>query len=398
MAKEEHLAKLREGVEAWNNWRDEAIGVLPDLSEADLQLADLSGADLSSTRLHSAKLDGTNLSNAVLRDAILSGTGLGRAILYTADLQGALLRRSNLSRAKLTGAILCRADLLNANLSGANLREANLCRATFHRANLRGANLSGADLSGANLRSADLSGADLSGANLRHTHLRRTVFANTDLSSVTGLESCYHYSTSAIDHTTLERSGPLPLSFLRGCGLSDIFIDYIPSIFGHGIEFYSCFISHNSEDKQFARAIHDHLQGKGIRCWLDEKQILPGEDIYEEIDRGIKLWDQTILVCSENALKKSWWVDHEIKKTLRKEQQLMKERGKKTLAMVPITIDDFVFSDDYDAGIKSEILSRKVADLRQWKDRDSFEAGMEQVIQALRADENKKEEPPSPKL
>ena len=33
---EEHLAKLNEGVEAWNKWREENREIMPDLSEADL--------------------------------------------------------------------------------------------------------------------------------------------------------------------------------------------------------------------------------------------------------------------------------------------------------------------------------------------------------------------------
>jgi len=31
------------------------------------------------------------------------------------------------------------------------------------------------------------------------------------------------------------------------------------------------------------------VQGRGIRCWLDEKQKLPGDDIYEQVERGIWL-------------------------------------------------------------------------------------------------------------
>ena len=31
------------------------------------------------------------------------------------------------------------------------------------------------------------------------------------------------------------------------------------------------------------------VQGRGVRCWLDEKQMLPGDDIYEQVDRGIRL-------------------------------------------------------------------------------------------------------------
>ena len=66
-------------------------------------------------------------------------------------------------------------------------------------------------------------------------------------------------------------------------------------------EFYSCFISYSHEDKLFARRLHGALQGRGVRCWLDEKQMLPGDDIYEEVDRGIRLWDKVLLCCSRHS-------------------------------------------------------------------------------------------------
>jgi uncharacterized protein YjbI with pentapeptide repeats len=56
MANEEHLARLKQGVEAWNTWRDNNHEVQPHLEEAhlarvflrevNLSKADLSGADL----------------------------------------------------------------------------------------------------------------------------------------------------------------------------------------------------------------------------------------------------------------------------------------------------------------------------------------------------------------
>jgi hypothetical protein len=52
------------------------------------------------------------------------------------------------------------------------------------------------------------------------------------------------------------------------------------------IEFFSCFISYSHIDKPFAERLFDTLQGRGIRCWLDEEQMLPGDDIYEHVDRG----------------------------------------------------------------------------------------------------------------
>ena len=132
--------------------------------------------------------------------------------------------------------------------------------------------------------------------------------------------------------------------------------------------------------------MYDYLQGKGIRCWLDEKQLVPGDDIMDEIDRGIQIWDKTILCCSENSLRARWWVNHEVEKALQKEKRLMEERKEKVLAMIPVRTDDFVFSDDFDSSYKSEIIRRHVGDFRDWKERDSFEAAADALIKALRLD------------
>src|SRR5712691_9569131 len=115
-----------------------------------------------------------------------------------------------------------------------------------------------------------------------------------------------------LDHRTLAKSGQLPLAFLRGCGLPDKLIDYLPSLLNEAIQFYSCFIAYDHTDKDFARRLYDTLQGRGIRCWLDEKQLRPGDDIHEEVDRGIRLWDKVLsrrtTLCSKTArsLSRPW--------------------------------------------------------------------------------------------
>ena len=65
----------------------------------------------------------------------------------------------------------------------------------------RGRSHAEADLGGANLRRADLSGADLRGANLYET-----IFADLDLSSCKGLESCCHVGPAP--STTARCSAP----------------------------------------------------------------------------------------------------------------------------------------------------------------------------------------------
>jgi hypothetical protein len=69
MANENHLAKLKEGVAAWNDWRRKAKPS-PDLSGANLSRADLSRADLSKTILGYTIFADCDLSETKGLDAI----------------------------------------------------------------------------------------------------------------------------------------------------------------------------------------------------------------------------------------------------------------------------------------------------------------------------------------
>jgi len=177
----------------------------------------------------------------------------GRVDLRGADLSETILSDTDLSEAWINRAILEDANLTRANLSWADLSEANLSWA-----DLSEVNLNGAIPIRANLGEADLSGA----------YLSETIFANVDLSQAIGLDTCGRSGPSVIDHRTLARSGPLPISFLRGVGLPDNFIQYLPSLLNQPFQFYSCFISYSTKDQQFADRIHADLQNKGIRCWF----------------------------------------------------------------------------------------------------------------------------------
>ena len=149
--------------------------------------------------------------------------------------------------------------------------------------------------------------------------------------------------------------------------------------------------------------MHDALQGRGIRCWLDEKQLLPGDDIYEQVDRGIRLWDKILLCCSEHSLT-SWWVDDEIDRAFDKERRLMEERrqelqGRKVLALVPLNLDGYLLSGKWRSGKAKSVTARLAADFTDWAQNNAkFEAQLESVVSALRLDEQVREKVPPPQL
>jgi hypothetical protein len=274
---------------------------------------------------------------------------------------------------RLENSSLLRPDLSGVDLSGLNLTGANLLGAQLLLTDLTGANLTGADLG-----VAVLIGTGLRGAKLTRASLALTVFAFTDLSKAEGLAQCKHSAPSIIDFETLQMSGPLPVAFLRGVGLPDHLIEYLPSLLNEAIQYYSCFISYSSKDKRFAERLHRDLQSKGVRCWFAPHHMRIGAKIIDAIDEAIRLRDKVLLILSEGAIA-SDWVEGEVTRALEE------ERTRKQVVLFPVRLDDAVMetSEGWARLLRGQ---RNIGDFTGWKEHDSYQKSFERLMRDLRVE------------
>jgi hypothetical protein len=362
MANRDQLAILRSGVNDWNAWKLAHPAETPDLNQVDLAEINLSGANLKGARLIEA-----NFNRADLSQVNLSGANLNRA----------QLNKTNLNRAQLHG----------VNIRAAQLREAQLndiqaSGADFSRAHLNAARLVGANLIGANLTAADLSQADLSQTDFSFVALSRTIFVGTDHSTVIGLELCVHHAPSTLDEYTIRKSGQLPLTFLRGVGLPDRVLNYLPLP-----QFYACFLSYSTKDQAFAERLYNDLQEQGVRCWYAPEDIQGGKKIYEQIDEAIRLHDKLLLILSEASIA-STWVEHELRRARRREVR----EGRRVL--FPIRLIDYealrdweLFDADTGKDLATEIREYFIPDFSPWKqDHHAYQRSFDHLLRDLRAE------------
>jgi hypothetical protein len=335
MTNKEHVKILEQGVEAWNEWREEYPDIRPNLFEADLAHHQLAKA---------------NFADADLGSANLSGTDLSAANLIYARLVLANLENANLNSANLGGA-----DLLMTNLSNASLNGANLLLAKFRTTNL-------------------------AGARLTDTRVHRTTFADMDLSNVQGLETVRHDGPSMIGIETFYKSkGNIPEVFLRGCGVPEDFITYAHFLVINPIEYYSCFISHSSKDKKFVDRLHADLQAKNIRCWYAPEDLKIGDKFRIRIEESIRIYDKVMIVLSENSIR-SAWVEEEVEAALERERQ---HPG--STVLFPIRLDGTVMTTNQPWAASLRRI-RHIGDFSRWKNHDSYQKAFDRLLRDLKSE------------
>ena len=168
---------------------------------------------------------------------------------------------------------------------------------------------------------ANLNGTNLEDTNFRSAQCGWTVFANLDLSTVEDLDYVIHRGPNTIGIDTLYKSqNKIPESFLLGCGIPQILIDYLPSLTGKAITFYSCFISYSHRDEEFTKRLHSRLREANLRVWYAPEDIQGGKKLREQIYTAIEYHDKLLLVLSDHSIY-SDWVMTEIRRTRKLEKE-----------------------------------------------------------------------------
>lgn len=68
----------------------------------------------------------------------------------------------------------------------------------------------------------------------------------------------------------------------------------------------SVFLSHNSQDKLFARRLASDLRSAGAKVWIDEAEIQLGDSLIDKISRGIDSTDYLAVILSPSSVKSKW--------------------------------------------------------------------------------------------
>lgn len=95
------------------------------------------------------------------------------------------------------------------------------------------------------------------------------------------------------------------------------------------------FLAHASEDKAVVRSLHHRLVQSGVRAWMDEVDLLPGQDWQSEIARVLAESDFVIACISRNSVRKNGYVQKELRTAL----GLQAARSPGSIYLIPVVLD-----------------------------------------------------------
>lgn len=96
------------------------------------------------------------------------------------------------------------------------------------------------------------------------------------------------------------------------------------------------FLCHASEDKAQVRSAYELLQQAGLDPWLDEKDLLPGQDWESEIPRALKSSAAVLVFLSKTSVSKRGYVQREFRLAF----DALQEIPQGQVFVIPVKLDD----------------------------------------------------------
>jgi hypothetical protein len=96
------------------------------------------------------------------------------------------------------------------------------------------------------------------------------------------------------------------------------------------------FLCHSSSDKPAVRALHAQLLRDDIAPWLDELDILPGQNWDSEIRKAIRKCHIVLVCLSRASINKVGYLQKEIRHVL----DVADEQPEGTIFLVPVRLEE----------------------------------------------------------
>jgi hypothetical protein len=101
------------------------------------------------------------------------------------------------------------------------------------------------------------------------------------------------------------------------------------------------FLCHASEDKKIILELYSQLREDNFDPWLDEEDILPGQEWKNEIEKAVRACDIVLVCLSNKSISKTGFVQREIKIAL----DITDEQPENTIFLIPLKLEECTIPD-----------------------------------------------------
>lgn len=107
----------------------------------------------------------------------------------------------------------------------------------------------------------------------------------------------------------------------------------VPSNGSKGLRVFLC---HASDDKKVVRELYQSLKDEGFKPWLDEEDLLGGQDWRNEIEKVLRSSDAVVVCLSPRMVNKSGFVQREIRLAL----EALTEKPEGSIYLIPAKLEE----------------------------------------------------------